>query len=99
MACRYLRNPKASLTALHLAKADVDDDECAEFMQAIASNSRLTALDLSNNLIGCAMILIDSMYQAVLLSNLSSHLSTSSPLTPRLTARNLSNTNSLGARP
>ena len=49
---RYLSADHASITRLNLAKADIDDVECASFMTAIEKNRKLTALDLSHNLIG-----------------------------------------------
>lgn len=41
-----------SITHLHLAKSDVDDDECAKFMEAMRTNTSVTVLNLSQNKIG-----------------------------------------------
>lgn len=52
----YLAQQTCRLQKLCLSKADVDDQECAEFMDAVRSNKSLTALCLSHNLIGDAEI-------------------------------------------
>jgi Leucine-rich repeat (LRR) protein len=48
----YLRNRKCKLRVLVLNGADVDDDECANLMDAIGDNRSIDTLSLSNNLIG-----------------------------------------------
>ena len=48
----YLEQPDCSLHRLHLRVADVDDNECAIFVQALLKNKSLKELDLSNNIIG-----------------------------------------------
>ena len=41
-----------TLKELHLSRADIDDEECAEMVGALHSNKSLRILDLSNNKIG-----------------------------------------------
>lgn len=50
----YLSSPGCRLTALILQKADVDDDECRNFVTALAANpsASLLELDLSDNKVG-----------------------------------------------
>ncbi|GMI09133.1 hypothetical protein TrVE_jg12628 [Triparma verrucosa] len=48
----YIARPDCPLTSLGLSNADVDDGECFRFIEALATNQTLTALDMSNNLIG-----------------------------------------------
>lgn len=50
----YLAQRDCKLRKLWLAKADIDDHECADFMCAVRNNRSLTTLSLSNNLIGDA---------------------------------------------
>ncbi|CAM9387406.1 unnamed protein product, partial [Ectocarpus sp. 13 AM-2016] len=48
----YMRNRRCTLRSLAIRKADIDDDECREFMAALASNISLLEIDLEGNLIG-----------------------------------------------
>jgi Ran GTPase-activating protein (RanGAP) involved in mRNA processing and transport len=48
----YLASPNCRLKSLAMRQADVDDMECATFMEALCKNKSLTELDLSHNLIG-----------------------------------------------
>jgi Ran GTPase-activating protein (RanGAP) involved in mRNA processing and transport len=48
----YLIKENCPLITLILRKADVDDDECRDFVQALEHNRNLTTLDLSENLVG-----------------------------------------------
>ena len=45
-------DPPCAIEDLRLCQSDVDDEECAEFMQALHVNKSLKRLDLSHNLIG-----------------------------------------------
>lgn len=45
-------DPNCRLTQLHLSKSDIDDEECADFMKAMAVNTSITKLNLSHNMIG-----------------------------------------------
>eukprot|EP01031_Cornospumella_fuschlensis_P030219 gene30219-36515_t len=49
---KYLSSPTCSLKSLILQKADVDDDECQNFVDALHHNRSLTELDLSDNKVG-----------------------------------------------
>ena len=53
----YLLEPSCRLQRLWLSHADIDDFECADFMEAISSNTSLVLISLSDNLIGDAEIL------------------------------------------
>ena len=48
----FLRNPACKLQSLVLNRADVDDFECANFIEAISSCKTLRKIDLSGNLVG-----------------------------------------------
>ncbi len=48
----YLSKDNCPLIKLILRKADVDDDECRDFVQALEHNKNLKTLDLSENLVG-----------------------------------------------
>ncbi|CAM9363404.1 unnamed protein product [Pylaiella littoralis] len=48
----YMRSNKCQLRSLAIRKADIDDDECREFMAALGSNTSLEDVDLAGNLIG-----------------------------------------------
>ncbi|CAM9323480.1 unnamed protein product [Ectocarpus fasciculatus] len=48
----YMRNRRCKLRSLAIRKADIDDDECREFMAALGSNISLLEIDLEGNLIG-----------------------------------------------
>ncbi|RYH21039.1 hypothetical protein EON65_21670 [archaeon] len=48
----YLSSPTCSLQSLILQKADVDDDECRNFVDALHQNRSLLTLDLSDNKVG-----------------------------------------------
>jgi Ran GTPase-activating protein (RanGAP) involved in mRNA processing and transport len=48
----YLSRPNCPLKKLILQKADVDDDEARDFVQALEHNTNLEELDLSENLVG-----------------------------------------------
>lgn len=48
----YLSKDNCPLITLILRKADVDDDECRDFVQALEHNKNLKTLDLSENLVG-----------------------------------------------
>jgi hypothetical protein len=48
----YLSLPSCPLKRLILQKADVDDDECRNFVEALEKNTCLEELDLSENLVG-----------------------------------------------
>ena len=50
----YLRRPDCPLERLVLNQADVDDFECAEFIEAVMENRSLRELELSHNLLGGA---------------------------------------------
>lgn len=47
-----LASSACTIESLHLAKSDVDDEECAEFMDSMRTNASVRLLNLSNNKIG-----------------------------------------------
>eukprot|EP01041_Mallomonas_annulata_P005786 gene5786-11688_t len=47
-----LKDRSCSLQKLILKQSDIDDNECAELMEAMSVNRSVTALDLTGNLIG-----------------------------------------------
>jgi hypothetical protein len=49
---RFIGNPYVTLKSLHLKQADIDDGECAEFIDALMHNRFLQELDLSYNMLG-----------------------------------------------
>ncbi|CAM9653958.1 unnamed protein product [Chrysoparadoxa australica] len=50
----YVRSTTCRLKTVILRKADIDDYECAEFMEACKSNTSIQHLDLARNFIGTA---------------------------------------------
>jgi Leucine-rich repeat (LRR) protein len=44
----YIGNPDCTLRSLHLKQADIDDGECAEFIEALMNNRHLQELDMSS---------------------------------------------------
>ena len=48
----FLSSPKCPLYSLVLVSSDVDDSECANFVECLETNRHLCELDLSNNLLG-----------------------------------------------
>eukprot|EP00752_Nemacystus_decipiens_P009587 g8565.t2 len=48
----YMRNRRCRLRSLAIRKADIDDDECRDFMAALGRNDSLLEVDLAENLIG-----------------------------------------------
>ncbi|CAM9358212.1 unnamed protein product, partial [Discosporangium mesarthrocarpum] len=48
----YVASRTCSLKSLSLSKADIDDGECTELMEAISTNFSIESLDLSHNMIG-----------------------------------------------
>lgn len=48
----YIANPDTPLKRLVMRKADVDDNECARFIECLHTNKNLTDLDISNNILG-----------------------------------------------
>jgi Ran GTPase-activating protein (RanGAP) involved in mRNA processing and transport len=48
----YIGNPDCTLRSLHLKQADIDDGECAEFIEALMNNRHLQELDMSYNMLG-----------------------------------------------
>jgi len=48
----YLSSPKCPLYRLVLDASDVDDGECASFVECLETNLHLREVDLSNNLLG-----------------------------------------------
>ena len=54
---RYVADPKTPVIKLIMQNADVDDFECAAFVETLKTNVFLRDLDLSNNLLGSAEIL------------------------------------------
>jgi hypothetical protein len=48
----YLSRADCSLKRLILQKADVDDDECRDFVSSLFLNRNLEEIDLSENLVG-----------------------------------------------
>ncbi len=53
----YVSRPDCPIVKLTLQHADVDDDECNDFVQKLVSNKQLLELDLSSNLLGSAEML------------------------------------------
>jgi Leucine-rich repeat (LRR) protein len=53
----YVSNPDTPCVKLILQNADVDDFECAAFVETLKTNNNLRDLDLSHNLLGSAEIL------------------------------------------
>jgi hypothetical protein len=53
---------KCNIIELHLSKSDIDDKECAAFMDAIFVNTSLKILNLSHNLIGGMEVLFIIIY-------------------------------------
>jgi Ran GTPase-activating protein (RanGAP) involved in mRNA processing and transport len=49
---KYLSSTSCTLQRLYMSAADVDDNECADMMAALETNTSLLHLDLSANLIG-----------------------------------------------
>jgi len=49
---QMMADPECPLTQLGLSGADLDDGECVEFIEALATNRNLTDLDMSRNIIG-----------------------------------------------
>ena len=47
-----MANPDCPLKVLSVSGADLDDGECVEFIDALATNKNLTDLDMSRNIIG-----------------------------------------------
>ncbi|GMI44136.1 hypothetical protein TrCOL_g3436 [Triparma columacea] len=47
-----MANPDCPLKVLGVSDADLDDGECVEFIDALATNKNLTDLDMSRNIIG-----------------------------------------------
>eukprot|EP01037_Dinobryon_pediforme_P043374 gene43374-54360_t len=50
----YVARPDCPIETLILQCADVDDGECADFVQNLVTNEKLVELDLSANLLGSA---------------------------------------------
>jgi Ran GTPase-activating protein (RanGAP) involved in mRNA processing and transport len=48
----FIGNAHCQLQALYLSAGDIDDGECAHFIEVLMNNRQLKLLDLSNNLIG-----------------------------------------------
>lgn len=64
---RYVSNPNSPVVRLIMQNADVDDFECAAFVETLKTNTHLRDLDLSNNLLGSAEIL-NSVFGGLLLA-------------------------------
>jgi Leucine-rich repeat (LRR) protein len=54
---RFVSNPATPCVKLVMQNADVDDFECAAFVELLKKNKNLRDLDLSDNLLGSAEIL------------------------------------------
>lgn len=50
----FVARPDCPIETLILQSADVDDGECADFVQNLVTNEKLVELDLSSNLLGSA---------------------------------------------
>ena len=48
----YIADPDCPLKRLVMRKSDVDDNECARFIECLHTNKNLTDLDISNNILG-----------------------------------------------
>jgi Ran GTPase-activating protein (RanGAP) involved in mRNA processing and transport len=49
---RFMGNPECRLQCLRVSDANIDDSECARFVQVLMHNRHLKELDLSKNLLG-----------------------------------------------
>ena len=52
MSILDVRDPQCKLQRLYLSRSDIDDRECASFMESLHRNKSLEYLDLSHNRIG-----------------------------------------------
>jgi Ran GTPase-activating protein (RanGAP) involved in mRNA processing and transport len=48
----FLGDPKCSLQVLRLSDSDIEDSECAQFVDVLMNNRNLKELDMSKNLLG-----------------------------------------------
>lgn len=48
----FIGTPECRLTSLHMSDANIDDGECAHFVEVLMRNRHLKELDMSKNLIG-----------------------------------------------